>query len=208
MWMLPCIISLLGIVVYAEDKTLTNNDFEEVQGQYQDYPYPPVDPEEEFKNAPIFRSSPPINLNTLNHYLYGGKLKYTSNFRILVVGGGTGSTTIWYASRFAKFDPKVEIIYLDFSKASMKIAQRRAELRNLKNIRFIHDSLFNIPKLNLGKFDYIDCYGVLHHLKSPGKGLEILKDSLTEDGGMMIMVYAKYGRTGVVYDAGFNVDGE
>lgn len=90
-----------------------------------------------------------------------------------------------------------EVVYLDFSKPSMEIAQKRAEKRGLTNIKWVYDSILNIPKLNLGKFDYINCTGVLHHLKSPPDGLKILKDSLTDHGAMGVMVYAKYGRTGL-----------
>jgi hypothetical protein len=79
----------------------------------------------------------------------------------------------------------------------MAIAQKRAEYRGLTNITWIHDSILNIPALKLGKFDYITCTGVLHHLESPDDGLKVLADSLTDDGGMGIMVYAQYGRTGV-----------
>ena len=38
---------------------------------------------------------------------------------------------------------------------------------------------------------------MLHHLKSPSVGMNILKDNLVEHGGMGLMVYASYGRTAV-----------
>lgn len=38
---------------------------------------------------------------------------------------------------------------------------------------------------------------MLHHLANPDEGLKNLKDSLKPTGGMGLMVYAKYGRTGV-----------
>ena len=79
----------------------------------------------------------------------------------------------------------------------MEIAKKRAEIRGFKNIRFINDSIYNIPELKLGKFDYINCSGVLHHLSSPPEGLKILQQSLKPEGGMNLMVYAKYGRTAV-----------
>ena len=79
----------------------------------------------------------------------------------------------------------------------MTVAKARAKNRGLTNITWINDSILNIPQLNLGKFDYIQCSGVLHHLENPDAGLKALSDSLTEDGGINIMVYAQYGRTGV-----------
>ena len=53
--------------------------------------------------------------------------------------------------------------------------------------------------LGLGSFDITECTGVLHHLKNPSFGLNVLKDVLTETGKMSLMVYAKYGRTAVYH---------
>ena len=63
--------------------------------------------------------------------------------------------------------------------------------RNLTNIVFINDRIENIPNLNLGLFDLIDSYGVLHHLKHPQEALGILQECLKETGGMTIMMYAR-----------------
>jgi hypothetical protein len=54
-----------------------------------------------------------------------------------------------------------------------------------------------IDMLELGRFDYIDCCGVLHHLADPREGLLSLKEALGEDGGMGLMLYGELGRTGV-----------
>ena len=42
-----------------------------------------------------------------------------------------------------------------------------------------------------GKFDLIQCSGVLHHLSNPQEGLNILSEALAEEGGAAIMVYAQ-----------------
>ena len=134
-------------------------------------------------------------LGEINHWLFNGKEDFKKGFTILVAGGGTGDSTVYLADQLK--DTDAEIIYLDFSKNSMKVAQERAKNRGLKNIKWINDSIFNLPNLKLGKFDYIQCSGVLHHLESPDKGLKTLVDALSDRGGMNIMVYAQYGRTGV-----------
>ncbi len=53
--------------------------------------------------------------------------------------------------------------------------------------------------MGLGKFDYIDCCGVLHHLPDPAAGLAILRGALNDDGGIGLMVYGAFGRTGVYH---------
>ena len=63
-----------------------------------------------------------------------------------------------------------EIVYLDFSRESMKIARRRAGFMNLHNIVWVNDKIENISTLGLGKFDLIQCSGTLHHLEDPLEG--------------------------------------
>ena len=169
-----------------------SNDLKQVQDQYLDYPYPLRNPEDD--KTRLVKTCGDC-LGELNHWLYRGKENFKDGFRVLVAGGGTGDGAIFLADQLKSTN--AQIVYLDFSKNSMAIAQKRAEYRGLSNITWINDSILNIPNLKLGKFDYINCVGVLHHLESPDLGLKILKDSLTEKGGMCLMVYAKYGRTGV-----------
>jgi len=169
-------------------------DLKQVQEQYIDYPYPLRNPEDEKTRIILIDN---FYLGEINHWLFGGKENFQDNFRILVAGAGTGDAVICYAEQLK--NTNAEIVYLDFSKASMAIAQERAKIRGLKNIKWVNDSILNIPNLKLGKFDYINCVGVLHHLESPELGLKILKDSLSAKGGMDLMVYAHYGRTGVYH---------
>ncbi|GAB4162667.1 MAG: class I SAM-dependent methyltransferase [Rickettsiaceae bacterium] len=177
----------------AKKKPISTKDLKQVQDHYLDYPYPFRDPEED-KNRLLKVYGD--YLGEINHWLFQGKEDFKKGFRILVAGGGTGDSTVYLAEQLK--DTDAEVVYLDFSKSSMAIAQKRAEYRGvLDKITWINDSIFNIPKLKLGKFDYITCTGVLHHLESPDEGLKILADSLKDNGGMAIMVYAQYGRTGV-----------
>jgi 2-polyprenyl-3-methyl-5-hydroxy-6-metoxy-1,4-benzoquinol methylase len=74
------------------------------------------------------------------------------------------------ASQLAARGIAAEIIYLDLSSASLDIARARAAARRLENITFIQASLYELPERDLGKFDYIDCCGVLHHLPDPVAG--------------------------------------
>ncbi|MFZ4124747.1 MAG: class I SAM-dependent methyltransferase [Rickettsiales bacterium] len=168
------------------------NYLKKVREQYENYPYPSVDPEWEYQ-APRIPVTESFEL--LNHVCFGGRKDFRKEFRALVAGGGTGDAAVALAEQLR--DTGNEVVYVDMSEASMKIAQQRAQNRGLTNIRWIRDSLLNIPKMNLGQFDYINCSGVLHHLTDPDGGLKILSDALKEDGAMGVMVYAKYGRMAV-----------
>ena len=92
-----------------------------------------------------------------------------------------------------------ETVYLDFSSVSLNIAQARAVGRRLSKVIWISDWLESIPRLGVGLFDFVQCSGVLHHLKGPQRGLNTLKDAQLRTGGASLMVYGKYGRIGVYY---------
>ncbi|MBX7146487.1 MAG: methyltransferase domain-containing protein [Alphaproteobacteria bacterium] len=165
-----------------------------VQKHYETYPYPPRKPEDE-KHRLI--EGYPSHILEIDHYIFGGKIGQQKDIRILIAGGGTGDATIMLAQHLKDRNLTAEIIYLDQSQASLDIAKKRAEIRELTNIKFILNSLEKLPELNLGFFDYIDCCGVLHHLANPAEILMHLKKSLKQYGGIGLMVYGLIGRTGV-----------
>lgn len=163
-----------------------------VRAQYEELPYPPRDPEAERTRL--------INtlgdaLDVVNYYCFGGTQDY-KGFRALVAGGGTGDGLVFLAEQLR--GSGAEIIYLDFSEASLDVAKARCRVRGLDaGVTFIRESLLNLPKLGLGAFDFINCTGVLHHLEDPDAGLRALSDVLKDNGALYVMVYAKYGRAGI-----------
>jgi SAM-dependent methyltransferase len=163
-----------------------------VREQYEALPYPIRDPADEKKR--LLRTWLD-DLPMISHYGFGGRAPFGDGFRVLVAGGGTGDAAIFLAEQLR--NTKAEVVYLDVSTTSLGIAQRRAQERGLANIRWIHDSLLNLASLGLGKFDYINCVGVLHHLDDPDAGLRALLEVLGADGVLGLMVYGRYGRTGV-----------
>ena len=92
-----------------------------------------------------------------------------------------------------------EVFYVDFSAMSMAISKNRAIIRQLSNILWVNDWIESIPYLGLGYFDLIICTGVLHHMKDPSRGLRRLNEIQKEGGGAVIMMYGKYGRTGIYH---------
>jgi ubiquinone/menaquinone biosynthesis C-methylase UbiE len=168
------------------------NYLKQVREQYENFPYPPRNPENE-KTQFIYEHL--TALSTINHYHYSGKKDFSKGFRGLVAGGGTGDAIIMLAEQCR--DMKADIVYLDISKASMEIAQSRAKIRGLTNIEWIHGSILDVPKILDGKFDFINCSGVLHHLESPEAGLKALASVLEESGVMALLLYAQYGRESV-----------
>lgn len=169
------------------------NYLKNVRNQYEQLPYPPRNPKDDLKKLIVPHAD---CLDKINFYGFGGKKDFTKNFRVLVAGGGTGDSVIGLGEQF-KYIENAEIVYLDISSASMEVAKERAKIRKIDNIKWINDSLLNLPDMNIGKFDYINCSGVLHHLESPEQGLAALKSVLKDDGVICVMLYATYGRMGI-----------
>jgi len=167
-----------------------------VRAQYEALPYPPRDPRDEAKRLVV---GSPSGLPEVEHYVFGGTIDRSRRLRVLIAGGGTGDATTMLAQQLADAGIDAEVVYLDWSQASRRIAEARIAARGLANVTFVSASLLDLPTLGLGQFDYIDCCGVLHHLEDPAEGLALLTDALTQDGGMGLMLYGRLGRRGV-YD--------
>lgn len=167
---------------------------EAVRDQYEAYPYPTREPAEEARR--LLRGSP-SDLDELNHYVFGGRRDLQKPFRALVAGCGTGDAAIMLAQQLADRGGAGEVDAIDLSAAALDVVRARAAARGLGNLRLHRASLLEVDRLGLGRFDYIDCCGVLHHLDDPPAGLSALRRVLAPGGGMGIMVYAPLGRAGV-----------
>lgn len=166
-----------------------------VKQQYEQFPYPARDPADEAKRL---ITGSPSRVAEIDHYLFQGRRDWQVPFRALVAGGGTGDGTVMLAQQLADIGAaNAEVVYLDLSETARAVAEARVSARGLRNLRFLSGSLLELPRLNLGRFDYIDCCGVLHHLADPPAGLAALVDALSPDGGIGLMVYGTFGREGL-----------
>ena len=163
-----------------------------VRAQYEAYPYPARDPDDEAKRLITGSPSYPAEVD---HMLFGGKRDWSKPIRALFAGGGTGDGLIMFAQKLAERGAPADILYLDMSAHSRRVAEARAAARGLTSITFETGDLLTAPER--GPFDYIDCTGVLHHLPDPQAGFNALGAALAPTGGLGGMVYAPYGRTGV-----------
>lgn len=171
---------------------LTPHDVPAVARQYEALPYPVRDPADERTRLIATWLD---DLRMVNHHCFRGSRVFDRSFRVLVAGGGTGDGTIFLAEQLREIGATV--VHLDFSRAAIEVAQARAAVRGLANIEWVEASLLALPRLGLGRFDLINCVGVLHHLREPERGMDALLESLAPDGALVLLVYAQYGRTGV-----------
>ncbi|MGE5505919.1 MAG: class I SAM-dependent methyltransferase [Actinomycetota bacterium] len=160
-----------------------------VRDQYEHYSFPKRDPEMERQR--LIQCEMDM-LARVNHYCFAGRQSFGPGFRALVAGGGTGDSAVFLAHQLAPRGGRVT--YVDISAHSMSVAKQRAAIRGLDNIDWVHASILDLPGLGLGRFDYVNCVGVLHHMADPDEGLRSLAAVLAEDGAMGLMVYGRYGR--------------
>ena len=173
---------------------MTDVTDQRLAGQYEAYPYPRRDPREEAKRLIV---GSPSHLREVDYWVFGAARPASMALNALFAGGGTGDGTIMLAQQMARLGRAGRVTWLDRSAAALAIARGRAEARGLSNIAWEQRSLLELPGSGLGPFDYIDCCGVLHHLPDPAAGLRALLSVLAPNGGMGLMVYAPFGRTGV-----------
>ncbi len=116
---------------------------------------------------------------------------YKEDLQILVAGCGANA-----AARYAFHNPKAQVLGIDISERSLAHSNYLKSKHNLVNLVLRHSNLEDVGKLGRS-FDLIDCTGVLHHLAEPSLGLNALAKILRPDGVIFLMLYARYGRTGV-----------
>ena len=116
---------------------------------------------------------------------------------MLVAGGGTGATSLKIAMQLKERGVAgAAVTHLDLSEASIAIARTQAATLGL-SVRFVRGSILELDALQLGTFHFINCDGVLHHMQDPARGLLMLRNALTVGGGIGMMLYTEYGRSGV-----------
>jgi SAM-dependent methyltransferase len=116
---------------------------------------------------------------------------YRDDMTVLVAGCGTTQ-----AAKYAIRWPRASVTGIDVSESSLRHAGALKQKHCLENLQLHALPIERVRELGC-RFDHIVCTGVLHHLDDPDLALAALKDVLTPDGAIHVMVYAPYGRAGI-----------
>lgn len=180
-------LPLLEIETGKKTPKLTNISYETpslVNSQYEENPYP------------RWQGTYCNPSHTLGHYINYlhpqlplGKEFFKPGMSILIAGCGTGKQAIDAALLY----PESKIVAFDISLRSLGYAQIKAKEYGTTNISFFHGDILELSD-DVGQFDYIECCGVLHHLKDPLAGWQKLLDRLKPDGVMRVDLYSKIAR--------------
>jgi len=112
---------------------------------------------------------------------------------VLEVGCGTGQLSIYFS-----IGANNNIVGLDPTIESLKLAKNFSDKNNITNIKFVNADIFD-DVLSDNYFDLIWCNGVLHHTKDPYGAFEILVKSLKKEGYVLIGLYNKIGRLRTIF---------
>jgi SAM-dependent methyltransferase len=114
-----------------------------------------------------------------------------SDLNMLVAGCGTRA-----AALLAFTNPNCRVIGMDLSETSLAHQRTLQETHGLKNLQLVQRDLRDVALLG-ETFDYICCFGVLHHIADPAEGLRALASVLAPQGAMALLLYSATRRTGV-----------
>lgn len=163
-----------------------SNDDDPVRTQYEQWIFPEPIPD---------LTAPGLLRDSGDPYFLGPSYWPTDpnkqDLHILVAGCGANA-----AARYSINNPKAKVVGIDISERSLAHSSYLKSKHSLDNLFLQRSRVEDIEKLEQ-TFDLIDCSGVLHHVAEPQLALRSLAKVLRSDGVIFLMLYGKYGRTGV-----------
>ena len=174
--------------VKGVEASMANVSADSIGDFYTRHPYPP--PLENLDRARDLWQD--VNVHRAEHHLFWPHKEYRSDIDVLVAGCGT-----WQAAKYALCHPDARVVAIDISRTSLDHTDRLKQKYDLTNLEIQQLPIENAQNLD-HQFDMIISTGVLHHLVDPDAGLSSLRPLLKPDGAMYLMLYGRYGRTGVL----------
>ena len=178
-------LSTIPEITAVKDATSTM-----VSGQYSQYPYPRWSSLGLVVRAGEWK-------NVMGQHFDSASLAFMDRpFEVLIAGCGTGIQAIAAAHAYG---PNARVTAIDISKPSLAYAARMAEHFHAKNITFALADINDIGAVAgfAGRFQVVECVGVLHHMADPMAGWRSLLACCAPGGKMLIGLYSEIARRGL-----------
>lgn len=154
-----------------EDKT--PDSIEKIRQQFDSAPYPRI-PLEDYPRHPKLLS---VHSLATPYYLRYQKVADTQGKVILDAGCGSGYKSL----ALAVANPGSQIVGIDLSEESVKLAKQRLQYHGFSNVEFYVLAIEDLPSFGR-EFDYINSDEVLYLLPDPSTGLRAMKSVLKPEG--------------------------
>ena len=109
--------------------------------QYQDYPMP-IRSAEEDRNGQYKRLGD--DEFSIRNLLFNGRNRFAEDCRVLVAGGGTGDSTLYFSKLLADLGSTGRVVHLDQSAAANRICRDRVGRFGLENVDIQERSLLDL----------------------------------------------------------------
>ncbi|MEK6826597.1 MAG: methyltransferase domain-containing protein [Nanoarchaeota archaeon] len=128
--------------------------------------------------ATVFFGDPAV----FDRYIWLRRHLKKGSLRTFDAGSGSGAFTM-YAAKIGN-----EAVGISFGERNNKMAEERARILGLKNIKFITADLNNLNQLgeDLGKFDQIICFEIIEHILDDRKLVRNLSNLLKQGGQLLL----------------------
>ena len=120
--------------------------------------------------------------------------------RVLEVGCGIGTAAVGFAREGAIYTG------VDISSESLILARKRFDCYGLKGtfIELNGENLSRCLTEEMGKFDFVFSFGVIHHTPNPRKVIEEIRKVINPDGLFRLMLYAKNSWKNIMIEGGLD----
>jgi SAM-dependent methyltransferase/tetratricopeptide (TPR) repeat protein len=158
-----------------------------VQAQYEENPYPRWVGHSGDTKLP-FRQA----LRERLPHVDDARIPGTDTPRVLIAGCGTGLETMRVVTSYRTDS----VLAVDLSRASLAYGMRKLAAYGIENVEYRQADILELGGLDR-KFDFIDSFGVIHHMAAPEKGLEVLAGLLEPGGVLFLGLYSTIARRAV-----------
>jgi len=166
---------------------ITGGTSQKVARQYEASPYP------RWTATRLFRRG--HYLKYLETFFRAEELAFAHKpFEVLIAGCGTGQQAV---SAALDYGSQARVTGVDLSSASLGYASVMADRLGARNVAFAQGDLEQIEQFEpsfLGRFDIVECTGVLHHMADPFGAWQKLLKCLAPNGIMLIGLYSAIAR--------------
>ena len=159
-----------------------------VQAQYEENPYP------RWSRA-LLGTPRPLRerVHLALPHLGADEMPAVERPRVLVAGCGTGIQTM----RLVQSVADASVLAVDLSRSSLAYGMRKLAEYGIGSVRHLQADILDLA--NLGeRFDLIESFGVLHHMREPLQGLRVLSGLLAPGGLLFLGLYSEIARASVV----------